>query len=64
MTREDLLLCLDSFRKPEASDPLHKWVGTYNLYRTLFMRFFKWLYYPDIEQKKRPKIDVVNNTFC
>jgi hypothetical protein len=28
MTREDIVLFLDSIRKPEASDPLHKWIGT------------------------------------
>ena len=60
-TREDVLQSLDSLRKPEASDPLHKWIGTYNIYRILFLRFFKWLYYPNIEQKKRPKPSVVEN---
>jgi hypothetical protein len=60
-TREDVLQSLDSLRKPEASDPLHKWIGTYNIYRILFVRFFKWLYYPNIEQKKRPKPSVVEN---
>jgi integrase/recombinase XerD len=61
LVRDDILQFLDSFRKPEASDPLHKWIGTYNIYRTLFIRFFKWLYYPDIEQKKRPKPSVIEN---
>ena len=60
-TREDVLQSLDRLRKPEASDPLHKWIGTYNIYRILFIRFFKWLYYPNIEQKKRPKPSVVEN---
>jgi site-specific recombinase XerD len=32
MTRQDLLSYLDSFRKPESVDPMHKWIGTYNLY--------------------------------
>ena len=44
LKRDDLLQFLDSFRKPEASDPLHKWIGTYNIYRVVFIRFFKWLY--------------------
>jgi integrase len=61
ISREDLLLYLDSFRKSEASDPLHKWIGTYNLYTVLLIRFFRWLYYPDIEQKKRPKPSIVDN---
>jgi hypothetical protein len=30
MTREQILDFLDNFRKSEASDPLHKWIGTYN----------------------------------
>ena len=42
ITKENILLFLDSFRKPEASDPLHKWIGTYNLYRIHLIRFFKW----------------------
>jgi hypothetical protein len=55
ITREDLLSFLDACRKTESVDPLHKWIGTYNTYRMQLMRFFKWLYFPDIEQKKRPK---------
>jgi hypothetical protein len=61
MSRDDILSYLDSLRKPEAADPLHKWIGTYNLYRVLLIRFFRWLYYPDIEQKKRPKPSIVDN---
>jgi hypothetical protein len=53
LVRDDLLQFLDSFRKPEADDTLHKWIGTYNIYRVVLVRFFKWLYHPDIEQKKR-----------
>ena len=57
ITRKDLLSFLDSFRKIDSADPLHKWIGTYNTYRIQLMCFFKWLYSPspDIEQKKRPK---------
>jgi hypothetical protein len=61
ITREDLFQYLDSFRKSESSDPLHKWIGTYNLYRILLIRFFRWLHYPDIEQKKRPKPSIIEN---
>jgi len=52
ITREDLLSFLDSFHKNEGIDPLHKWIGTYNLYRVLLMRFFKWLYSPNIGYKQ------------
>jgi integrase len=59
--RNDILSFLDSFRKSETTDPLHKWVGTYNLYRIHLQRFFKWLYYPEIEHTRRPKPPVVDN---
>jgi integrase len=61
ITREDLLSFLDSYRKAESVDPLHKWIGTYNLYRMQLMRFFKWLYYPNVDQMKRPKPPVIEN---
>jgi hypothetical protein len=53
MTRNDIISFLESFRKTDAVDPLHKWIGTYNVFRITLMRFFKWLYYPDIEPSKR-----------
>jgi hypothetical protein len=59
--REDILRSLDSFRRPETSDPLNKWIGTYYLYRLHLLRFFKALYYPDIEQDKRPRPHVLEN---
>jgi hypothetical protein len=61
ITREDILSYLDSIRKIESVDPLHKWVGTYNLYSIQLIRFFKWLYYPDIDYKQRSKPSVVDN---
>jgi hypothetical protein len=39
-------------------DPMHKWVGTYEfarIVRIVLLRFFKWLYYPEIPHNKRPK---------
>src|SRR5215471_16846385 len=53
MTRDDILFYLDKCRKPENEDPLHKWIGSYNLKRIILMRFFKWLYYPNIASPKR-----------
>jgi integrase len=61
ITRGDLLSFLDSFRKIESVDPLHKWIGTYNLYRIYLLRFFKWLYNPDVEPDKRSKPEVIQN---
>jgi integrase len=61
IVREDILSFLDSFRRPETLDPLHKWIGTYNIYRLHLLRFFKWLYYPDIEPDKRTKPYIAEN---
>jgi integrase len=61
ITRDNLLAFLDSFRKPESVDPLHKWIGTYNIHRIHLTRFFKWLYSPDIESTKRPKPSIIDN---
>jgi integrase len=61
ITREDLISFLDSFRKIDTVDPLHRWIGTYNLYRAELMRFFRWLYYPDIDYKQRPKPSIIEN---
>jgi hypothetical protein len=61
MTRQDILDFMDSYRKPEAPDPLHKWIGTYNQFRIIVVKFFKWFYSPDIESDKRPKPPIVEN---
>jgi integrase len=61
ISREDVLAFLDSLRKPEYLDPMHKWIGTYNLYNIQLTRFFKWLYSPIIEPDKRQKPKVVGN---
>src|SRR6266487_4766026 len=53
MTRDDILLYLDSCRKSENDDPLHKWIGSYNVKRMTLARFFKWLCYPDVDSSKR-----------
>lgn len=59
MTREHMLSYLNSLRKSEDEDPLHKWIGTYNLYVTkadssngCTTRY--WLL-------KRPKPELLNN---
>jgi hypothetical protein len=48
ITREDILLYLDSCRRSENEDPLHKWIGSYNTKRIILFRFFKWSYYPNV----------------
>jgi integrase len=61
ITREDILAFLDSYRRPDASDSLHKWVGTYNFYRIIIMAFFKWVYSPNIESGRRLKPSCIDN---
>ena len=46
ITREDILAFLDNLRKADNSDPLHKWIGSYNVYTVQLTRFFKWFYSP------------------
>ncbi|MFL6326839.1 MAG: hypothetical protein ACJ71I_05115, partial [Nitrososphaeraceae archaeon] len=53
MTRDDVLCYLDKCRKTEEEDPLHKWIGSYNTKLVILSRFFKWLYYPNVENPKR-----------
>jgi integrase/recombinase XerD len=55
MTKDDVISFLNSLRKKEDKDPLHKWVSTYNIYLVILARFFKWLYHPDLSPKERHK---------
>jgi integrase/recombinase XerD len=59
--RDDIIGYLDSFRKTETQDPLHKWIGTYNHYRIILVRFFRWYHSSNVEHKKRPKPAIVDN---
>jgi integrase/recombinase XerD len=60
-TREDILSYLDSYRKTEAKDPMHSWIGSYNLHRVFIMKFFRWFYSPDMEPKDRAKPTCIEN---
>ena len=61
MTRDDVICFLDSLRKDDSEDLMHKWIGGYNLRLTILTRFFKWLYYQIMEPSKRPKPHVIEN---
>jgi integrase len=61
LIRSNILEFLDSLRRTETQDPMHKWIGTYNIYRIHLLRFFKWLYYPDVEPDRRSKRSVIEN---
>ena len=54
MSKHDILDFLNSTRKPESIDPLHKSIGTWNNRQILFLKFFRWLYNPnESDHKKR-----------
>jgi hypothetical protein len=64
MTRQDIVEYLDRLRKPESVDPLHQWIGTYELTRVTLLRFFKWLHCPnrnEVSPRNRPTPDVMLN---
>lgn len=52
-TKYDILSFLDSIRKSENDDPMHKWIGSYNVKSEAILRFYKWLYYQNIEDPKK-----------
>jgi hypothetical protein len=52
MSRDDVLFYLNKCRKPEDKDPLHKWIGSYDTKLSVLSRFFKWLYYHNIDNPK------------
>jgi integrase/recombinase XerD len=47
-SNETIMSFLDTLRKPEIIDPLHKWIGTHNLYLDGLKRFFKWYGKPEV----------------
>jgi integrase/recombinase XerD len=52
---------LYKFRKTEDRDPLHKWIGTYNLKHEILRQFFTWLNDPNIERNHRSKPKIMEN---
>ncbi len=61
LTKEDVLSFLDKFRKTEDRDPLHKWIGTYNLKREILRQFFAWLNDPNTERNRRSRPKIMEN---
>jgi integrase len=61
ITRDDFISFLNTFRKPEPIDPLHKWIGTYNHLLMVIAKFFRWLYDPSSPINERKKPAVIEN---
>lgn len=53
MTKEDVLSYLDYYRKTDEADPLHRWIGSYNIRRAVLVKFFRWLYHPEVDAENR-----------
>jgi hypothetical protein len=53
MTRDDVVKYLDSGRKSEEEDPIHKWIGSYNIRLAAIKKFYRWFYYPNVSRKSR-----------
>jgi integrase/recombinase XerD len=52
-TKYDILSYLDSLHKSENDDPMHKWIGSYNVKSEAVRRFYKWLHYQNIQDPKK-----------
>ncbi len=46
MSKQDILLYLNSLRKPISEDPTQRWIGSYNGRQIILSNFFRWLYNP------------------
>lgn len=64
MTQEDIFSYLDTIRKTESEDPLHRWIGTYNISIVKIISFFRWLYQPDTHSSNRQTPQFLNNLRC
>jgi len=53
LTKQDILEYLNNLRKTILEDPSNKWIGTYNGRQIMLSKFFKWLYYPYEDYRKR-----------
>ena len=53
LTKQDILEYLNNSRKTSTEDPSNKWIGTYNGRQIMLSKFFKWLYYPNEDFRKR-----------
>jgi hypothetical protein len=53
ITKYHILSFLDSIRRSETDDPMHKWIGSYNIKSEAILRFYKWLHYQNIEDPNK-----------
>ena len=61
MTTKDIFSYLDTIRRTEIQDSMHRWIGTYNLSVTKIISFFKWLYQPECHSYDRQVPEFLKN---
>lgn len=61
LAAQDVELYLQSHQKPKYQDPKQRWISTHNMRAVTSIKFFRWLYYPDLPAKNRPKPDIIKN---
>lgn len=44
INKKEILDYLNSLRKSEVDDPIHKWIGTFNTRQIVLSKFFRWIY--------------------
>jgi hypothetical protein len=58
ISKNDILLYLNRYRKNEEEDPTHRWIGTGNNRHIILLKFFRWLHdpnNPDLKNRKMPE---------
>ena len=48
LTRNEVMTFLQSYLRTPAADPDEAWISTYNLKAITIMKFYKWLYFPNL----------------
>lgn len=52
---------LQRIRRSKDVDPDEKWISTHNHRAMSYLKFFKWLYFPNVDPEQRKKPAVVSN---
>ena len=56
ITAKDLAAYLNSFQKSQDDDPDQSWISTQRTMAVCYMKFFKWLAYPDLVPQERKRL--------
>jgi site-specific recombinase XerD len=56
ITSQDLSSYLNSLQRKQAEDPNQSWISTQRTYGVTFLKFFKWLAYPELTPQERKRL--------